>query len=161
MSSRASGGEKSAGSVASPAETVHSHSLSDESFAAGAVAGQKICCVCGKDVAHEERFKDKKGRYWCYTCGVEDSHKRHHNDETKCPDCGQSFPSKEIVEHEGHHLCHGCMEKRVKAAKREAARKAAALEAERTSERKRKQMIYGSISFAVIALSLAAWAIFH
>lgn len=123
--------------------------------------GQKICCVCGKDVAHEERFKDKKGRYWCYDCGVADSQKRHENDLIKCPDCGESFANKDLVEHEGHRLCQGCVDKRVKAGKREAARKAAAEQAARDSERKRKQIIWFSAAFALAALALAAWAIFR
>ena len=161
MAARSNGGEeRSAAPVASPAETVHAQNLSDESFAGGAQPGQKICCVCGKDVAHEERFKDKKGRYWCYECGIEDSHKRHQNDLIKCPDCNEQFPESEFGEYDGHHFCKGCVEKRTKAAKREAARKAAAEEAARESERKRKQIIFGSVAFAVVALGVAAWAIF-
>jgi formylmethanofuran dehydrogenase subunit E len=161
MASRPNGGEeRPATSVATPAETVHAHSLSEESFAGGPQPGQKICCVCGKDVAHEERFKDKKGRYWCYECGVEDSHRRHQNDLVKCPDCGEQVPEKDLVEYEGRHFCQGCVDKRTKAARREAARKAAAEEAERESERKRKQIIVGSVAFAVVALGIAGWAIF-
>jgi hypothetical protein len=154
------GGEKSTSAGVTPAETVHSHSLSDESMAGDGQTVEKICCVCGKDVAHEERFKDKKGRYWCYTCGVEDSHKRHRNDLVKCPDCGESFSKNDLVEHEGHHLCQGCADKRVKAAKREVARKAAAEEAERAAERKRKQMIVGSLAVAAVAIAVAAWVFF-
>ena len=161
MAARSTGGEeRSAASVASPAETVHSQNLSEESFAGGAQPGQKICCVCGKDVAHEERFKDKKGRYWCYECGVEDSHKRHQNDLVKCPDCGEQFADKDFAEYEGHHFCKGCVEKRTKAAKREAARKAAAEQARCDSERKHKRIIIGSVVFAIAALGVVAWAIF-
>ena len=161
MALRSKGGDqKPATPRATPDQTVHSHSLSDESFAAGVQPGQKICCVCGKDVAQGERFKDKKGRYWCYTCGVADSHKRHANDQTKCPDCGESFSSNDLIEHEGHHLCRGCVDKRVKAVKREASRKAAAEEAGRASERTRKRIVVGSVAFAIVALGLAVWAIF-
>jgi hypothetical protein len=173
MALRSKGGEEKpatprATPTAKPDETVHSHSLSDESFAAGVAPGQKpvqqpgqkICCVCGKDVSQGERFKDKKGRYWCYDCGVADSHKRHADDQTKCPGCGESFSSKDLIEHEGHHLCQGCVDKRVKAAKREASRKAAAQEDARASERKRKQIVIGTVAFAIVALGVAAWAIF-
>lgn len=146
---------------AGPAETVHSHSLSDEPVAAGAQPGQKICCVCGKDVAHAERFKDKRGHYWCYDCGLADSHKRHPDTLLKCPECEQSFPSAELAEHEGRHLCHACIDKLAKAAKREAARKAAAEEAERQAERSHRHIIWGSIAFALIAIAVAAWAIFR
>jgi len=160
MASRSNGGEsqRATAAVASPAETVQSHSLSEESIAGGAPAG-KVCCVCGKDVAHAERFKDKKGRYWCYDCGKADSQKRHQNDLAKCPSCAESFPESELVEHEGHHICKGCLDKHLKSVKREAARKAAAEQAARESERKRKQIIWGSVAFAVVALGVAAWAI--
>lgn len=29
---------------------------------------QKICCVCGVNVAHAKRVKDAKGRYYCQAC---------------------------------------------------------------------------------------------
>ena len=98
--------------VASPAETVHAHDLSENTGGVAAKPGTKVCCVCGKNVAHEERFKDKMGRYWCYECGVADSHKRHGTDSVKCPDCAQPFPQKDLVEFEGHHFCAACAKKR-------------------------------------------------
>ena len=31
-------------------------------------SGTKICCKCGKDLTTEQRLKDSKGLYWCFTC---------------------------------------------------------------------------------------------
>ncbi|HWB53957.1 MAG TPA: hypothetical protein VG722_07185 [Tepidisphaeraceae bacterium] len=142
---------------AGPAETVHAHHLPEIHGDAPAKPGQKICCVCGKDVAHEERFKDKKGRYWCYDCGVADEHRRHRNDTVQCPDCHNSLPENEMVEYEGHHLCSGCATRRTQSAKRQAARRAAAIEAEHHAQRQWRLMIAGSILFAVLAIALVIW----
>jgi hypothetical protein len=49
---------------AGAAETVHAHDLSELAGDAPARPGRKICCVCGKDVAHEERFTDHRQSRW-------------------------------------------------------------------------------------------------
>lgn len=143
-----------------PAETVHAHELSDVPTETTVAPGQKVCCVCGKDVRHEERFKDKKGRYWCYECGVADSHKRHGTDSVKCPECNESFSAKDLVEYEGHHLCPACAKKHAIAAKRQASRQAAAVEAEHRAQIQWKLMIGGAVAFAVIAIALVVWRVF-
>lgn len=143
----------------SSAETVHAHDLSDLSDAPVAQPGQKICCVCGKNVAHEERFKDKKGNYWCYDCGVEDEHRRKGTDSVKCPECHQNFGARELVEYEGHHLCADCAHKHALAVKRHAARLAAALEAEKRAHRHWQMLIASAVAFAAVAIAVLIWRV--
>lgn len=145
--------------VASAAETVHAHDLSDAPSEITSKPGTKICCVCGKNVAHEERFKDKLGRYWCYDCGVADSHRRHGDEMIKCPDCDQPFAPSDLVPYDGHHLCAGCVKKRTVAAKREAARIAAAEAAERQAQLKWRLMVSSSVIFALLAIALVIWRV--
>jgi hypothetical protein len=143
----------------SAAETVHAHELSDMPAPVGAPAGEKVCCVCGKVVTHEERFKDKKGHYWCYECGVTDSHKRHGTDSVTCPECHQTYGLREMVLYEGHHLCADCAHKHALAMKREATRLAAALEAEKRATQQWRMMIGSAIVFAVVAIGLLVWRV--
>jgi hypothetical protein len=141
----------------SSAETVHAHDLSEVHSPASAPPGEKICCVCGKIVTHEERFKDKKGHYWCYDCGVADSHRRHGTDSVTCPECHQNFGAREMVQYEGHHLCPDCAHKHAMAVKRQATRLAAALEAEKNARHQWRIMIGGAVAFACAATGLLLW----
>ena len=134
--------------------------------AATAPAGakkQKVCCACGKDVAHEERFKDRAGYYWCMDCGVQENRTKHaiaHPTEpatVTCPDCAQPFPPAQLADHGGARVCPGCGEKRDKAAKREAARKAAIAEAAADAERHRRRLLIGAAIAAVLAVALAVY----
>jgi hypothetical protein len=146
--------------VPSSAETVHAHDLSDVHSPVIAPPGQKVCCVCNKNVTHEERFKDKKGHYWCYECGLNDSHRRHGNDSVRCPECKQNFGAREMVQYEGHHLCADCAHKHALAVKRHAARLAAALEAEMEARRHWRVIIGGAIAFTAVAIAMLIWRVF-
>lgn len=126
---------------------------------------QKVCCHCGKDVAHEERFKDKAGYYWCMDCGVQENREKHaigHAQEAmKCPDCAQSVPANQLVEYERVKLCNDCAAKRQKHAAREAARaaarQAAIAEAAIEEARHRRHMMIGA---AIVAALAVAWALY-
>src|SRR5215210_5208858 len=52
---------------------------------------QKLCCICGADVAGQPRMKDKTGAYFCIPCGQADTKKKHAVG-TPCKDCGDKFP---------------------------------------------------------------------
>ena len=122
---------------------------------------QKICCACGKDVAHEERYKDRNGHYWCMDCGVQEHRTKHTlshpADTAPCADCSEAFEPSKLIDHDGLKLCPGCIEKRLKAAEREAARQTARkaaiaqeiIEAERS--RKRTMTIAGIAGALVVA----------
>lgn len=128
---------------------------------------QKICCACGKDVAHEERFKDRAGYYWCMDCGVQENRQKHTighaTDEQTCPDCSGHFPADQLVEFETLHLCAGCINKRQQAGEREAtrqaARKAAALQDFLDAERRRHRILIASAVAAACAVGLAVYVL--
>lgn len=135
---------------------------------------QKICCHCGKDVAREERFKDKAGYYWCMDCGVQEHHERHALGHAgaaaapaavarpaargmTCPDCAEPVTPEQLVEYDHVKLCNGCAAKRQKKAARDAARQAAiAEEALEEARRRRHVMIAASVVAAVAVL----WAVY-
>jgi hypothetical protein len=98
---------------------------------------KKACCVCGKDVAHEQRFKDKSGHYWCTDCNKLDEARKH---PARCPDCEKDLTEADRIDFEGSKVCKECAEKRVLAAKRAAARIAAA-EEEAREQQQRKHLI--------------------
>lgn len=124
---------------------------------------QKICCACGKDVAHEERYKDRNGHYWCMDCGVQEHRTKHTlshpADTAACADCSEAFEPSKLIDHENVKLCPGCVEKRVKAAERETSRQAARKAAiaqeiiDADKRRKRMMMIFG-IAGAVVVIAL-------
>ena len=133
---------------------------------------QKICCHCGKDVAREERFKDKSGYYWCMDCGVQENREKHAIGHAQaaaaaaaaaitCPDCARPVPAAEVVEYERVKLCNTCADKRQKQAAREAsraaARKAAIEEAAIEEARHRRHMLIGAAVAAVLAVAGAAY----
>ena len=129
---------------------------------------QKICCACGKDVANEERFKDRAGYYWCMDCGVQENRKTHTighaaPEPVLCPDCEESFPADKLVEHHGVNVCPGCAEKREKAAAheaaRQAARRAAAIQESIDAEVRRRRMVVAAAVAAVVALAGAVYVI--
>lgn len=70
----------------------------------------KICCHCGKDVSGHTRFKDSRG-YWCKECHKQDQAAR---DEDKCDSCGRTFPSKRLIDIDGHKYCATCDKERQK-----------------------------------------------
>jgi hypothetical protein len=134
---------------------------------------QKVCCHCGKDVAREERFKDKAGYYWCMDCGVQEHHEKHalgHAAATAagpaaapaqrgvtCPDCAQPVTADQLVEYEHVKLCNGCAAKRQKKAARDAARQAAIAEEALAEARRRRHVM---IAAAVVAGLAVLWAIY-
>jgi hypothetical protein len=117
----------------------------------------KFCCVCGKNVAGEERFKDKLGRYWCYDCGKADSEKKHSNDLVNCADCGQPQKRADLIQFDQLKLCDHCNKKRVWAARREKARIAAAEQEAREAEQRRQRMMIAAVVAAVVLVFAGVW----
>ena len=166
-SSGGSGGRGSASAFETVAGDMH---LGDRAPHASATATgrgktQKICCACGKDVAHEERYKDRNGHYWCMDCGVQEHRSKHKlshpADTAPCADCNEQLDPSKLIDHEGVKLCPGCIEKRLKAAEREAARQAARKAAMAQeiidAERRRKR----TMTIAVIAAAVAVlWMVY-
>jgi hypothetical protein len=121
-----------------------------ESDAAASVAGTKICCVCGADVTGKKRMRDAEGRYWCFECGTKDNMRKH---PVPCDECGEKFPEFELSGMDGALLCARCANERRLRAKREAARIAAAQQAEReAAERRRKLRLLAMAGAGLLVL---------
>ena len=78
---------------------------------------QKLCCICGADVAGQPRMKDKTGAYYCIPCGKADSERKQQRQEqaavgTPCKDCAKKLPDEQLQMHNGDKVCEGCMAQR-------------------------------------------------
>lgn len=133
-------------------ESRHSHNMDIAPPKAG-----KFCCVCGRNVAGEERFKDKLGHYWCYDCGKADSEKKHANDLVNCQDCGQPQKRADLMEFEQLKVCEHCKTKRVWAAKREKARIAAAERDALEAEQRKQRLMIAAIVAVVLLVFGGVW----
>jgi|GEM_PF-5062260 hypothetical protein len=109
----------------------------------------KVCCVCGKDVSHEKRYKDARGKYWCEECN-EDDHQRKH--PVDCADCHKPFRRKQLEEIENVLACHECAEKRRVAARRAAARIKAAEEELKQDQERHRHWIEAAVVVIVVAV---------
>jgi hypothetical protein len=71
---------------------------------------KKVCCVCGKDVTHARRAKDKRG-YWCYECHRADLRRERGAEKprARCPQCGRMVPAESITSYHGETLCQKCL----------------------------------------------------
>jgi DNA-directed RNA polymerase subunit RPC12/RpoP len=72
---------------------------------------QKLCVICGADVAGQPRMKDKNGSYFCIPCGKADSNRKH-SVGTPCKECGDKFPDEQLLLHNGEKVCEGCLNRR-------------------------------------------------
>ncbi len=115
-------------------------------------AVEKICCVCGANVAGKKRMKDADGTYWCYECGMADTVRKHPDQGVECIECHQKFPPSQIVEFLDKKVCQPCEGKLRQAKKREDARIAAAAEEARREAARKKQILIGVAVVAVIAI---------
>src|SRR4051812_13176206 len=71
-------------------------------------AGQKICRICGKDLAGKKRLKDRLG-YWCPECAEEDK-KRSEEHGVKCEKCFRPVPSAaQLTSMDGKMVCSRCV----------------------------------------------------
>lgn len=71
--------------------------------------GEKVCCVCGKDVTRERRMKDgATGRYWCYECGSKQPQHVQHAMDVPCPECGRRVPAMRLIKFHERYLCATC-----------------------------------------------------
>jgi hypothetical protein len=92
----------------------HGHSTADDVHAPPSSKWgrkkEKTCCVCGKDVAGQKRFRDSRG-YWCADCMREDEAK-HAVEGERCADCGRTVPAEKLVEYDSLQICSRCLRDR-------------------------------------------------
>ena len=84
--------------------------------------GQKLCQVCGTDVASQKRIKDPQGLYYCHPCYAKRRQAASEasaatvpapaNDLFACADCKKLVPQKLITNDDGVFLCQACFAKR-------------------------------------------------
>ena len=132
-------------------ESRSSRGLSSSETVDGAVV-EKICVVCGANVAGKPRLKDKQGQYFCIECGEADS-ERKHSVGTPCTDCKKKFPDKELHQHNGEPVCEACLAKR-HTAERDHSRRMRAQHEEEETRRARKIQISVGIGVVVLAIVL-------
>ena len=78
------------------------------------IAGTKICCKCGADVAGKKRLKDHHGHYWCADCAHEDEKKKRLIEGGVCVVCGDFFQPHAITV-VGHAVyCQRCLKTRAR-----------------------------------------------
>jgi hypothetical protein len=118
-----------------------------------AVAVEKICVICGANVAGRPRLKDRQGQYFCIECGEADS-ERKHAVGTPCTDCKKRFGEKEIHQHNGEPVCDACLMKRHQA-ERDHARRMRAQHEEEEAARARKIQI--SVAVGIVVLAIVAY----
>ena len=78
------------------------------------VAGAKICCVCGADVAGKKRLKDHHGNYWCADCSASDDKKNRLIEGGICAGCGQHFPPHGVTVIGHETFCKACLKTRAR-----------------------------------------------
>jgi hypothetical protein len=128
-----------------------SSGMSSSESVDGAVI-EKICVVCGENVAGRPRLKDREGRYFCIACGEADS-ERKHSVGTPCTDCKKKFPDNQLQLHNEQPVCEACLTKRHQE-ERDAARRLRAQHEEEEERRARKKQIIIGIAVVVVAIAL-------
>lgn len=125
-------------------------SLSDTSMAGKSVA--KICCVCGKDVSGQKRYKDERG-YWCVDCNKSDA--AGHPPPDRCPECSRVVPEAALVEYAGLKMCQLCRRDREERARER--KKFAKLDDApyQALERKRAFWLIGAVAVLLVVIVLS------
>jgi hypothetical protein len=120
------------------------------------VAGSKLCCKCGVDVAGRKRLKDHQGRYWCPECSQSDEKRKRLIEGGICAVCGEAFHGHELSVIADATYCKRCLKTR---ARRETAGFVANV----------KDMLSGSrdhekrtvLTFLIVSAVLVAAAVWH
>jgi tetratricopeptide (TPR) repeat protein len=68
----------------------------------------KRCCICGLDVSHQQRSRDRFGQYWCLHCHEFNSKPDKTPGCKPCPDCGRETRHSMMVEQLGKRICKSC-----------------------------------------------------
>lgn len=68
---------------------------------------QKLCVLCGKNVAGHRRVKDSRG-YLCLDCHRTEQ-ARQKPQGVKCPRCGRVVKAESVGEFDGARMCQRCL----------------------------------------------------
>ena len=78
------------------------------------VAGAKICCKCGADVAGKKRLKDHHGNYWCQDCSLADEKRKRLISGGVCAGCGEQFQAQQLTLIGNETFCRPCLKTRAR-----------------------------------------------
>jgi hypothetical protein len=67
---------------------------------------EKLCIVCGKNVAGHRRVKDSRG-YMCYNCAKAEMDAEKAG-TVRCAECGKRVKPAGLVEYDGIKICRKC-----------------------------------------------------
>jgi tetratricopeptide (TPR) repeat protein len=68
----------------------------------------KICCICGLDVTHKKRCRDRSERYWCAHCHDFLPPTDKSPGMAQCPDCARDTRLALMVDKAGVRVCRAC-----------------------------------------------------
>lgn len=68
---------------------------------------EKLCVLCGKNVAGHRRVKDSRG-YLCLDCARTEQ-ARNKPQGARCPKCGRIVKEESIAVHDGQRMCQRCL----------------------------------------------------
>ena len=83
-------------------------------MASTTIAGAKICCKCGADVAGKKRLKDHHGAYWCADCSADDEKRKRLLDNGICAGCGDAFFGHDLTVIGHATYCKRCLKTRAR-----------------------------------------------
>ena len=83
-------------------------------MASTTVAGAKICCKCGADVAGRKRLKDHHGNYWCAECSASDEKRKRLLENGICAGCGEPFHGQLLTVIGDATYCKACLKTRAR-----------------------------------------------
>jgi hypothetical protein len=107
---------------------------------------EKICIVCGKNVAGHRRVKDSRG-YLCYNCAKAEI-KQEKAGTIPCAECGRRVKESGLVTYGGIRICRKCNEDH-KQTQKKAVKKVAT---HHFDVHEKKNLIIIGIIFVVLAL---------
>ncbi len=70
----------------------------------------KTCCICGLDITHKKRSRDRSERYWCSYCHDFLPPADKSPGMAPCPDCARDTQITLMVEQAGVKVCKACHE---------------------------------------------------
>jgi hypothetical protein len=107
---------------------------------------EKICFVCGKNVAGHRRVKDSRG-YLCYDCAKAEV-KQEKAGTIPCAECGRRVKEGGLVNYGGIRICRKCHEDH-KETQKKAVKKVAT---KHFDVHEKKNLIIIAVIFVVLAL---------
>jgi hypothetical protein len=107
---------------------------------------EKICIVCGKNVAGHRRVKDSRG-YLCYDCAKAEA-KQEKAGTIPCAECGRRVKEAGLITYGGIRICRKCHEDH-----REAQKKAVKKVASHHFDvHEKKNLIIIAVIFVILAV---------